>query len=664
MQSLNGVYINGKTKIKPSTPVALEVGTEICFGTLIPQNELKYTFLKLSNGSHVLLRVGAKPLMVDGGDPASVSHDTSDNKEVALDRESTPLSSERDVTPPSTTSDSSMQHNLTPPSQHTATPPANITPPLPTPTTVCHSLTPPLPTPATVCHSLTPSLPSPNTLCHNDPPPLTDSPDTVDHTDNPSLEMQEPEAKKARLEVDDSTDQAVVCSSHSQIDSNAHTNEQKQCADEATPAPLNEGGESQTNSEASRPPLTLRTDPGTLASSSNTDKTVESIPQPSCSASNARRRSTTPISVTPASQHKPTPGLSSTTIIIDELFSDGAMDKCFDEIVSEAMFGEEPLPSQSSMPASGGDQGDGSRGHVDGTSIQIQAVKDEMEKEKLKLLSNIEALKSELASKERLLGEKLEIEKAVEESKKQSAGVIDSMQEELTCIICQELFVVAHTLTCSHSFCRSCINEWMKSKKECPICRKPISTKPVRSLVLDNAIDKMVEKMSKEAREERKKLKESRTASAASGTGSVVVDMLATARALGVLTPNPTTASSSGGARGGRNRGGSGGGRNSSVSGGARGSSGPRTTGDGSANAPIVVPSNTPPRHRRRHDYEEEEDESDYDDYDDYDDYSDSDEESDPGLPGHYYRGYGRCYNCGKTKDIVSSAFLLSLSVL
>ena len=97
----------------------------------------------------------------------------------------------------------------------------------------------------------------------------------------------------------------------------------------------------------------------------------------------------------------------------------------------------------------------------------------------------LEALKSELASKDRLLAEKSEKEKEVEERKRESKGVIDSMQEQLTCVICQELFVQAHKLSCAHSFCKNSIEEWMKSKRECPVCRKTLSTVLVRSLVLD-----------------------------------------------------------------------------------------------------------------------------------------------------------------------------------
>ena len=58
----------------------------------------------------------------------------------------------------------------------------------------------------------------------------------------------------------------------------------------------------------------------------------------------------------------------------------------------------------------------------------------------------------------------------------------------------------AVTLGCSHSFCEFCINSW-KSKcfnqTQCPICRKVIKTE-VRSIVLDQYISKIVEKLDQE----------------------------------------------------------------------------------------------------------------------------------------------------------------------
>ncbi|XP_027799470.1 E3 ubiquitin-protein ligase RNF8 [Marmota flaviventris] len=78
----------------------------------------------------------------------------------------------------------------------------------------------------------------------------------------------------------------------------------------------------------------------------------------------------------------------------------------------------------------------------------------------------------------------------------------DVLENELQCIICSEYFVEAVTLNCAHSFCSYCINEWMKRKIECPICRKDIESK-THSLVLDNCINKMVDNLSSEVKERR-----------------------------------------------------------------------------------------------------------------------------------------------------------------
>jgi len=78
-----------------------------------------------------------------------------------------------------------------------------------------------------------------------------------------------------------------------------------------------------------------------------------------------------------------------------------------------------------------------------------------------------------------------------------------SMQEEFLCVICQELFINAHVLSCSHSFCETCITDWLKKNNICPICRKKVEGKPVRSLVLDNAINRLVECMPEKDRNER-----------------------------------------------------------------------------------------------------------------------------------------------------------------
>ncbi|KAM8947300.1 E3 ubiquitin-protein ligase RNF8 [Pelodytes ibericus] len=78
----------------------------------------------------------------------------------------------------------------------------------------------------------------------------------------------------------------------------------------------------------------------------------------------------------------------------------------------------------------------------------------------------------------------------------------DVLDNELQCIICSEHFIKAVTLNCAHSFCSFCIKEWRKRKDECPICRQDIRSQ-TRSLVLDNCIDRMVDKLSPEMKDRR-----------------------------------------------------------------------------------------------------------------------------------------------------------------
>lgn len=78
----------------------------------------------------------------------------------------------------------------------------------------------------------------------------------------------------------------------------------------------------------------------------------------------------------------------------------------------------------------------------------------------------------------------------------------DVLDNELQCIICSEHFIEAVTLNCAHSFCSFCIQSWRKRKEECPICRQEIKSQ-TRSLVLDNCINRMVDKLSPEMRDRR-----------------------------------------------------------------------------------------------------------------------------------------------------------------
>ncbi len=42
------------------------------------------------------------------------------------------------------------------------------------------------------------------------------------------------------------------------------------------------------------------------------------------------------------------------------------------------------------------------------------------------------------------------------------------------CVICQEIFTDPVFIDCGHVYCRPCIAAWLKSKVQCPQCRKPV----------------------------------------------------------------------------------------------------------------------------------------------------------------------------------------------
>ena len=70
-------------------------------------------------------------------------------------------------------------------------------------------------------------------------------------------------------------------------------------------------------------------------------------------------------------------------------------------------------------------------------------------------------------------------------------------------------FFQATSLNCAHVFCKLCINQWMKVKKECPNCRAPI-TSQMQALALDSYIDRMVEQLNNDLKQRRKELLEIR----------------------------------------------------------------------------------------------------------------------------------------------------------
>ncbi|XP_034283936.2 E3 ubiquitin-protein ligase RNF8 isoform X2 [Pantherophis guttatus] len=128
--------------------------------------------------------------------------------------------------------------------------------------------------------------------------------------------------------------------------------------------------------------------------------------------------------------------------------------------------------------------------------LQHQALMEELNRNKKDFEEIIKAKDRELKET------KEEKEKARAQKEEALSQMNDVLENELQCTICSEHFIEAVTLNCAHSFCSYCIDEWMKRKVECPICRGTILSK-TRSLVLDNCIDRMVENLDAETKRRR-----------------------------------------------------------------------------------------------------------------------------------------------------------------
>ena len=138
---------------------------------------------------------------------------------------------------------------------------------------------------------------------------------------------------------------------------------------------------------------------------------------------------------------------------------------------------------------------------------EINALENIHEEQLLELRREVESSKEELA---RVTGEH---EQNIATARQTA---LQSMEAEFTCGICHELLITSTTLPCAHSFCELCLRVWLRrhnpgsSRRCCPICRHRIDTKCVHSVVLDSAIEAMIETMGEERRERWRNLKRQR----------------------------------------------------------------------------------------------------------------------------------------------------------
>jgi len=98
-----------------------------------------------------------------------------------------------------------------------------------------------------------------------------------------------------------------------------------------------------------------------------------------------------------------------------------------------------------------------------------------------------------------------ERERKIMESQQRVASraedICEEIQSELLCSICQDWVVHASTIECSHTFCWSCIDQWLLRKKfECPVCRHVVAREPVRSRAIETIVQKTVDRGSEEGK--------------------------------------------------------------------------------------------------------------------------------------------------------------------
>nr|XP_014339425.1 PREDICTED: tripartite motif-containing protein 35-like [Latimeria chalumnae] len=79
---------------------------------------------------------------------------------------------------------------------------------------------------------------------------------------------------------------------------------------------------------------------------------------------------------------------------------------------------------------------------------------------------------------------------------KRSAG---SLEEDITCSICQELFKDPVITKCGHNFCRECVCEYWKEKmsQSCPICG---ADSAISELITIHTLRNIIEKYKKESK--------------------------------------------------------------------------------------------------------------------------------------------------------------------
>jgi Zinc finger, C3HC4 type (RING finger) len=71
--------------------------------------------------------------------------------------------------------------------------------------------------------------------------------------------------------------------------------------------------------------------------------------------------------------------------------------------------------------------------------------------------------------------------------------IVIDLPEDLKCIICMDLFLNPVVLSCGHSFCKVCVQDLIRDKPSCPVCRTP-TLQGVENLLPNFTLKNLIER--------------------------------------------------------------------------------------------------------------------------------------------------------------------------
>jgi len=163
---------------------------------------------------------------------------------------------------------------------------------------------------------------------------------------------------------------------------------------------------------------------------------------------------------------------------------------------------------------------------LEAAAREIQEERNRLEQELLqtqqRVQERLEAAEREQQERTKLEEELQEVQKQLQQAQVQrrdsesapplpappapaaSAALYGSLAEAVACTICMDTLVAAVTLSCSHSFCEECIDDWRATHSDCPTCRQPIASS-IRSRQLDAIAEQICSADPDEAEDFRKR---------------------------------------------------------------------------------------------------------------------------------------------------------------